>query len=167
MFNPILCHVLGVCFNKEFSSYPNPTFVRPCLCFNLDDMCRIQLDFLFLFHACTAFFDVTWFRGLRWHHSVLNVTHGAHFFANFSMGYWRTFVKDTPVIRKLLSRLIWDNTWRSFYQWFPPTNQKLMEIFPCYISSRGHQIASKFCTCHDSYAVVACAKFCSDHLIGI
>ena len=28
-----------------------------------------------------------------------------------------------------------------------------------------YHIATKFCTCHDSTAVVACAKFCSDHNI--
>ena len=30
-----------------------------------------------------------------------------------------------------------------------------------------HQIATNFCTCHDSTAVVPCAKFHSDHLDGI
>ena len=28
-------------------------------------------------------------------------------------------------------------------------------------------IATKFCTCHDSTAVVACAKFCSNHFIKV
>ena len=28
-------------------------------------------------------------------------------------------------------------------------------------------ITTKFCTCHDSYAVVVCAKFCSDHFLKI
>ena len=31
----------------------------------------------------------------------------------------------------------------------------------------GHQIATNFCTCHDSTAVVPCTKFCSDHCIRI
>ena len=31
----------------------------------------------------------------------------------------------------------------------------------------GHQITTKFCTCNYSCAVVACAKFCSDHIITI
>ena len=29
----------------------------------------------------------------------------------------------------------------------------------------GHHIATKFCTCHDSFTVVACAKICGNHLI--
>ena len=42
-----------------------------------------------------------------------------------------------------------------------------MEISPCHNSIAGHQIATNFCTCHDSTAVVPCAKFCSDHCIRI
>ena len=30
-----------------------------------------------------------------------------------------------------------------------------------------HQIATNICTCHDSTAVVTCAKFCCDHFIRI
>ena len=37
----------------------------------------------------------------------------------------------------------------------------------CCNSVRTHQIATNFCTCHDSIAVVSCAKFCSDHNIRI
>ena len=42
-----------------------------------------------------------------------------------------------------------------------------MEISPCCNSVTGHQIATNFCTCHDSTAVVPCTKFCSDHYIRI
>ena len=42
-----------------------------------------------------------------------------------------------------------------------------MEISPCHNSVAGHQIATNFCTCHGSTAVVPCAKFCSDHCIRI
>ena len=42
-----------------------------------------------------------------------------------------------------------------------------METSPCSNSVTGHQIATNFCTCHDSTAVVPCTKFCSDHCIGI
>ena len=42
-----------------------------------------------------------------------------------------------------------------------------METLPCCNSVRGHQIATNFCTCHDSTAVVPCTKFCSDHCIRI
>ena len=34
-------------------------------------------------------------------------------------------------------------------------------------SVAGHQIATNFCTSHDSTAVVLCTKFCSDHSIRI
>ena len=42
-----------------------------------------------------------------------------------------------------------------------------METSPCHNSVAGHQIATHFCTCHDSTAVVPCTKFCSDHCIRI
>ena len=42
-----------------------------------------------------------------------------------------------------------------------------MEISPCHNSVAGHQIATNFCTCHDSTAVVPCTKFCSNHCIRI
>ena len=35
----------------------------------------------------------------------------------------------------------------------------------CINSLHGYQIATNFCTWHDSYAVVSCAKFCCNHLI--
>ena len=42
-----------------------------------------------------------------------------------------------------------------------------METSPCHNSVARHQIATNFCTCHDSTAVVPCTKFCSDHCIRI
>ena len=42
-----------------------------------------------------------------------------------------------------------------------------MEISPCCNSVAGHQIATNFCICYDSTAVVPCTKFCSDHCIRI
>ena len=42
-----------------------------------------------------------------------------------------------------------------------------MEIWPCNNSVAGHQIATNFCTWHDSTAVVPCTKFYSDHCIRI
>ena len=42
-----------------------------------------------------------------------------------------------------------------------------METSPCHASVAGHQIATNFCTYHDSTAVVPCTKFCSDHCIRI
>ena len=46
-------------------------------------------------------------------------------------------------------------------------NSNSMEISPCCNSVDGHQIATNFCTCHDSKAVVPCTQFCSDHCIRI
>ena len=42
-----------------------------------------------------------------------------------------------------------------------------METSSCHYSVAGHQIATHFCTCHDSTSVVPCMKFCSDHCIRI
>ena len=46
-------------------------------------------------------------------------------------------------------------------------NSNSMEIWPCHDSVAGHKIATNFCTCHNSIAVVPCTKFCSDHCIRI
>ena len=46
-------------------------------------------------------------------------------------------------------------------------NLNSMETSPCCNSFACHQIATNFCTCHDSTAVVPCAKFCSDHCVRI
>ena len=46
-------------------------------------------------------------------------------------------------------------------------NSYSMETSPCCNSVAGHQIATIFCTCHDSTAVVPCTKFCSDHCIKL
>ena len=43
------------------------------------------------------------------------------------------------------------------------SNSNSMETSPCCCSISGHQIATEFCTCHDSTAVVSYAKFCIDH----
>ena len=41
-------------------------------------------------------------------------------------------------------------------------NSNSMETSPCCKSVAGHEIATNVCTCHDSTAVVARTKFCSD-----
>ena len=46
-------------------------------------------------------------------------------------------------------------------------NSNSMETSPCCNSVAGHQIATIFCTCHYSTAVVPCTKFCSDHGIRL
>ena len=40
-----------------------------------------------------------------------------------------------------------------------------IEIWIYYNSVHGYNMATKFCTCHDSMAVVACAKFCGDEFM--
>ena len=40
-----------------------------------------------------------------------------------------------------------------------------MEISPCFPPCFSEVITMNFCTCHDSFAVMACAKFCSDMII--
>ena len=46
-------------------------------------------------------------------------------------------------------------------------NSNSMETSSCCDSVAGHQIATIFCTCHDSTAVVPCTKFCSVHSIRL
>ena len=46
-------------------------------------------------------------------------------------------------------------------------NSNSMETSRCRNSVADHQIATTFCTCHDSTAVVTCTKFCSDHGIRV
>ena len=46
-------------------------------------------------------------------------------------------------------------------------NSDSMETSPYHNSIAGHPIATKFCTCHDSTAVVPCTQFCSNHCIRI
>ena len=52
--------------------------------------------------------------------------------------------------------------WDPFHEWFFHHNSNLMEILFCSHPSCNEVIAMKFCTGHDSCAVVGCAKFCSD-----
>ena len=49
------------------------------------------------------------------------------------------------------------------HSWFLVHNSNMMAVMLCCDLSFGLQIATKFCTCHDSIAVVTCAKFCSDY----
>ena len=44
---------------------------------------------------------------------------------------------------------------------------KCIGNFVCCNSIPGHHIATNFCTCHDSIAVMSCAKFCSDRFFRI
>ena len=46
--------------------------------------------------------------------------------------------------------------WGPFHKRFFARNSNSMEISPCCNSVDGHQIATNFCTCHDSTAVVPC-----------
>ena len=46
-------------------------------------------------------------------------------------------------------------------------NSNSMDTSPCSNPVVIHQIATKFCTCNDSTAVVSCTKCCKDHCIRI
>ena len=51
---------------------------------------------------------------------------------------------------------------RPFQKWFFHPNSNSMELLFCSHLSCRRVIAMKFCTWHDSCAVVACVKFCSN-----
>ena len=57
-------------------------------------------------------------------------------------------------LRNLSSQIKWYDSSFSFLS-------KFQQIDYCKVL---HQIATEFCTCHDSSAVMACAKFCSNLL---
>ena len=44
-------------------------------------------------------------------------------------------------------------------------NSNSMENMHCCKSMTDHQIATNFCTCHDSIAVMSCAKFRGNHFV--
>ena len=56
-------------------------------------------------------------------------------------------------------------TWGTFHKQFFHRNSNTMEIWFCSHQRCNEAIAMKFCTCHDSYAVVGWAKFCSDMIL--
>ena len=51
--------------------------------------------------------------------------------------------------------------WGPFHQWYFHGNSNLMETFT-FNSIVGYHTATKFCSCHDSTAVMQCAKFHSN-----
>ena len=57
--------------------------------------------------------------------------------------------------------------WGPVHNCFLAGKSNLMKISPCFNSLTGLQIAPNFGTCHDSCAVMASAKICSDHLVRI
>ena len=92
--------------------------------------------------------------------------HEIHF-RNIGRGQW---VKDYIMYMLLFISLTLYNTTRTgarFTDDFLPAISNSMKTSPCCNSVAGHQIATNFCTCHDSTAVVPCTKFCSDHCIRI
>ena len=46
-------------------------------------------------------------------------------------------------------------------------NSNSMGNLPCCNSITGLKITTNFCTCHDSTAVLPCAKFCCNHGVRI
>ena len=53
-------------------------------------------------------------------------------------------------------------TWYPFHWQFFHHNSIVVEISFCSHPNSNEVITTKFCTCHDSCAVMACAKFCCD-----
>ena len=91
----------------------------------------------------------------------------------------RSFYFGGPVdvIRYKRWAVLWDNYWKGvstvpcilwdpFHKRFFHHNSNLMEISLSSNSITDGHIATKFGTCHDSPAVVLCAKCCSDHFIS-
>ena len=58
-------------------------------------------------------------------------------------------------------------TWTYCINNFSLSNKISWNNFKLQFNNSGYQIATIFCTCHDSIAVMACAKFCGNHLIKI
>ena len=64
-----------------------------------------------------------------------------------------------PTKVSILFKQFWDPCHARFFH----HNQNLMDISACSHPNLNQGIATKFCTWHDSIAVVSCAKFCSYH----
>ena len=56
-------------------------------------------------------------------------------------------------------------TWGTFYLWLLLKFKILMWIAFCSHPIFDQVIATNFCTCHDSYAVMSCANICSNLII--
>ena len=54
-----------------------------------------------------------------------------------------------------------------FYWWFFHRSSNFIQIMFSWNFMSSYHIAGNFCTCHDSCAVVACAKFCSDQCMRV
>ena len=55
----------------------------------------------------------------------------------------------------------------SFHQRVSPCKLNSLKTLPCCDSIISHQIAPKVYTCHNSTAIMSCAKLCSNHYIWI
>ena len=56
----------------------------------------------------------------------------------------------------------WFIAWDTFHKWFMSSWMKSYENVFCFNLDLSHTIRSQMCTCHDSLAVMACAKLWSD-----
>ena len=82
--------------------------------------------------------------------------------------YWRYHSewKTTICLANILNIMVVDDLGPVSLTFFA-CNSNTVETSPCHYSVAGHQIATNFCTCHDSTATVPCTKFCSDHGIKV
>ena len=74
---------------------------------------------------------------------------------------------SNPCSNPCQSLLVKDGPGARFTNSFFARNSNSMETSPCCNPVADQQIATNFCTCHDSTAVVPYAKFCGDHCIRI
>ena len=92
---------------------------------------------------------------------------GWHALLSFNRDLW--YIRSSSTMSQWYHTLYWYcfDPGARFTNVFLARNSNPMETSPCHNSVAGHQIATNFCTCHDSTAVVPCTKFCSDHCIRI
>ena len=135
-------------------SLPNPLKpgVRRCSWSSTDRRCS---NYIWVINTFIAYYGATYIRGLTywWFDDGRSQAISGHGINSTLSPYGVTM----PQL-----------TWGSFHWRLFARNSNSMGISLClYNSVAGHQIEIHFCTCHDSTAVVSCAKFYSDHCIRI
>ena len=79
-----------------------------------------------------------------------------------SSGKWRPSCLGPNVLSCYSRKGFTMENWGPFHERVFHCISNMMEIWFCSHRSCSQVMARNFCTWHDSYAVVACAKFCSD-----
>ena len=84
-----------------------------------------------------------------------NINHNSHFFIEEN-AFENVVCKMSAIFKRGPS-----------HWWIFARNSNPIKTLPCCNSIAGYRIATNLCTCHDSTAVMACTKLCSDHYIKI